>query len=162
MGRTTSLLLPGRGVAGTLSSLFVLFALAPAPVFAGVVSAPGNEAADSVEVAGGSGEPLACTVRFEHGTARISEGICGSVRGHEGGWGGEKVCGGDGTVNLTAEPGTATLDDDYTYSKFALFARFADDSDGTEAYGIQIIDDGIAEEDETFQIFIDCNVCGAA
>ena len=74
MGGIISSLLPGRSVSGTLASLCVLFALAPAPAYAGVVSAPGSEAADSLKVAAEASEQD-CTVRFEHQYVGISEGI---------------------------------------------------------------------------------------
>ena len=74
MGGIISSLLPGRSVSGTLASLCVLFALAPAPAHAGVVSAPGDEAADSSKVAAEAAEQD-CTVRFEHQYVGIGEGI---------------------------------------------------------------------------------------
>ena len=75
MGRTTSLLLPGRGVAGTLSSLMLPFLLAPGVAHANVFTGARNEGPDSMIAAAGFAGAQACTVRFEHDTVGISEGI---------------------------------------------------------------------------------------
>ncbi len=159
MGGTTSSLLPGRGVTGTLSSLFVLFALAPAPAFAGVVNEPGNETADSLKIAAEAAEEQ-CTVRFEYEYVGIGEGIFAVlfvvmdtktvlIDDVE-----RRVACYQGKVTIQHDRYANTEEDDYTFGSqnartaTLSFAPIQDQHDGTTAFSVNVHEDSDDDEDD--------------
>ena len=160
MGRTTSSLVPGRSVTGTLASLFVLSALAPAPAYAGVVSAPGNEAADSLKVAAeASGQQ--CTVKFEHGYVGISEGIFAVLFVVTADGQGNRAACYQGTVTIQHERDDNTEEDDYSFGQHNDQTRevdFKGSTDGTVAFSVNVHEDNDDDEDEEgLKVFFTAN-----
>ena len=148
MGGTISSLLPGRSVSGTLASLCVLFALAPAPAYAGVVSAPGNEAADSSKVAAGAAEQQ-CTVKFEHQYVGISEGIFAILFVVTTDDQGNRAACYQGTVTIQHKRHDNTEEDDYSFGQHNYQTRevdFAGSTDGTEAFSVNVHEDNDDDE----------------
>ena len=160
MGGIISSLLPGRSVSGTLASLCVLSALAPAPAHAGVVSAPGNEAADSLKVATDAAGQQ-CTVKFEHQYVGIGEGIYAVlfvvmntktvlINGVE-----RRVACYQGEVTIQHEAVEgATEGVDYSFGSqnartaTLSFAPIEEQHDGTTAFSVNVHEDSDDDEDD--------------
>ena len=153
MGRTTSSRPPGRSVSGTLASLFVMSALAPAPAYAGVVNTGRDEVVDSRLVAAEQD----CTVRFEYPTVGISEGIYAVlfvvmdtriVNGRR------RACY-EGAITIQHEKFDNTEVEDYRFGgagengvRTLSFAPIQGQQDGTVAYGVDVREDNDDEDND--------------